>query len=950
MRNLKRVLSLALASVMLLGMMVIGAGAADKTAADLTDIDKVTNKDAVNLMVDLGIIEGKPDGSFAPTEGVDHATMAKLITYILMGDVEQTAFEGTATDLKDIDTSWAEGYIKYCYSNGIITGDGQGHFFPTQGVTVVQAAKMLLVALGYDAEAQEYQGNPNWSTNIMKDAQKAGLTNDLGLKATDTLTRDNAAQMIFNALFANTVTNTYGYDLNGNKYVSGSTANKTTLGEETYNLQKVTGIVTGISANGKAIVDNVATDLVAAPDQVGVQVIYYKNSKTGDLISSTLSTGKSSILGTSTDGTALADLSNPDKAAYRASKDTKVDYYYNGSKSNENSVSTAAAKAGVIIDLIDNDNNGKYDVVRATEKTVATVGEKGVTISKATSASKVDSVTIDGVVEITNVAVDRVKGYADLAANDVILYVKVGNTYYIEKAAAVTGTITGTKKVSATVTGYLLGGDTYTASGLVSNPFADFNNKFNTGLTLYLDDNGSVVKVVFDTEADSNDYAVVLETAWVTTQGVGAKGYGEALLLMTDGTTQVVRVSKVGNAPAEAGTPSDGKTPIKNVNVGQFYTYKTDANGNYVLGTNAKYSNVQIDKKTITPGKAQFAADVDAVGNNATVFLVATKGADGRTTYATYTGIANVPGTTSSKTNSGYALVNATTKVASFVYISDGENTTMSTTQSTVYFLNKDNYTYTPESASGKGDDYYTYDAIVDGKVGTVKVASGAQSSIANGLMAVSYDKSTGYVAAASASVSNKISGNSNGKASQGTIKVGDSFYTYTDNCEVYLINAATKAVNVTTMDSVTANATANIVGVVKGSSGASATTLKALYIEYTPASGGTSGETATGFDVQNIKFTPGASKVTFTANVKANNPSASGEVATAVTAYMLAPNGEWVKMNTVNDTDNMASGTATISTDVAGVKGTTYKFEVTVTFANETTTITSDAVMIVAD
>uniref|UniRef100_UPI0025EFAD38 S-layer homology domain-containing protein n=1 Tax=uncultured Pseudoflavonifractor sp. TaxID=1221379 RepID=UPI0025EFAD38 len=80
MRNLKRVLSLALASVMLLGMMVISAGAADKTAADLTDIDKVTNKDAVNLMVDLGIIEGKPDGSFAPAEGVDRATMAKLIT------------------------------------------------------------------------------------------------------------------------------------------------------------------------------------------------------------------------------------------------------------------------------------------------------------------------------------------------------------------------------------------------------------------------------------------------------------------------------------------------------------------------------------------------------------------------------------------------------------------------------------------------------------------------------------------------------------------------------------------------------------------------------------------------------------------------------------------------------------------------------------------------------
>ena len=62
MRNLKRVLSLALASVMLLGMMVIGAG-----AASVNDMDKVVNKEAVALMVDLGIIEGDNTGAFNPT-------------------------------------------------------------------------------------------------------------------------------------------------------------------------------------------------------------------------------------------------------------------------------------------------------------------------------------------------------------------------------------------------------------------------------------------------------------------------------------------------------------------------------------------------------------------------------------------------------------------------------------------------------------------------------------------------------------------------------------------------------------------------------------------------------------------------------------------------------------------------------------------------------------------
>ncbi|KAB4602724.1 S-layer homology domain-containing protein, partial [Bacteroides thetaiotaomicron] len=222
MRNLKRVLSLALASIMLLGMMVVGASAADKTYADLTDSDKITNQEAVSVLVDIGIIEGKTDGSYDPSATVDRATMAKLITMMLMGDVDQASFQGTKTDLTDIDSSWAEGYIKFCYSNGIITGDGKGHFFPTEPVTVVQAAKMLLGAVGYDATDRGYVGD-NWSVNIMRDAQSAtewsrtesadgktvsystgsvrSLTKGISVKASDSLTRDNAAQMIFNTLF-----------------------------------------------------------------------------------------------------------------------------------------------------------------------------------------------------------------------------------------------------------------------------------------------------------------------------------------------------------------------------------------------------------------------------------------------------------------------------------------------------------------------------------------------------------------------------------------------------------------------------------------------------------------------------------------------------------------------------------------------------------------------------
>ena len=82
MRNLKRALSLALAAIMLLGMMVVGASAV--SLDEFSDVEDIVNKDAVSLLTILGIINGKEDGSFFdPTGDVTRAEMAKMISVIL---------------------------------------------------------------------------------------------------------------------------------------------------------------------------------------------------------------------------------------------------------------------------------------------------------------------------------------------------------------------------------------------------------------------------------------------------------------------------------------------------------------------------------------------------------------------------------------------------------------------------------------------------------------------------------------------------------------------------------------------------------------------------------------------------------------------------------------------------------------------------------------------------
>ncbi|MCB7362923.1 S-layer homology domain-containing protein, partial [Flavonifractor plautii] len=104
----------------------------------------------VSMLVSLGIIEGKPDGSYAPTENVDRAQMAKMLSVIMNKGVDNSAlYQSVNSGLTDITSNWAKGHINYCYTTGIIAGRGNGTFDPSATVTALEAAKMLLVAVGY---------------------------------------------------------------------------------------------------------------------------------------------------------------------------------------------------------------------------------------------------------------------------------------------------------------------------------------------------------------------------------------------------------------------------------------------------------------------------------------------------------------------------------------------------------------------------------------------------------------------------------------------------------------------------------------------------------------------------------------------------------------------------------------------------------------------------------
>ncbi len=193
MKKLKRIAALTLAAAC---AATVCAGAA---FTDQNDI-KIDSK-VIDTLVEQNVIKGYEDGSFLPDKTVSRAEMAKMI-YVLRtnGGTDATTYaEKMSTAFTDVDNHWASGYIKYCQAYGIVAGKSSTVFAPDDAVTTVEAAKMLLVYSGVDAEQSGLTGT-QWKANTMKLADQDGLLKGVEADIDAPLPRQYAAQMIYNEL------------------------------------------------------------------------------------------------------------------------------------------------------------------------------------------------------------------------------------------------------------------------------------------------------------------------------------------------------------------------------------------------------------------------------------------------------------------------------------------------------------------------------------------------------------------------------------------------------------------------------------------------------------------------------------------------------------------------------------------------------------------------------
>ena len=711
MRNLKRTLSLVLAAVMLVGMMVVGASAA---SSDFVDGNEITYAEAAEVMTALGVFEGTDKGAFDPTGILTREQAAAIICRMLLGDdaenltTNSTVFSDVAAD------RWSAGYIGYCAQQNILAGTGNGTFNPEGELTGLAFAKMLLVALGYDPAIEQYVGN-DWAVNVAADAVDAGIAVS-GVIMADAMTREQAAQMAYQTLEADMVRyasrGTTIQQPDGSTIIVGNTA-----------AEPVSKTDSDYAGDSNDDTQQFCERYFADLKKVNGEDDFARPASQWKLKNDIIGTYPAEADGTFTTAVDKGDLYDVlGRTVYNditASKPTDFSVYVDGDPvsspdvvdyfvNNETDDAKGTAKGVLTQVFVDDDNN----VILSQIHTYVAQVDGG--YDEENEELELDDLGLDTFPAVnTTLSADDFENLSAFEDGDYVLITAVGDEVKTIQAAEV---------VSGTVTSYT-SNKNVTLDGTKYEYSQGYSSTYNLkdDYDLVLDTYGYVIYA--DGVEASDDYVFITDIAKI---GGVNKSY-EAKAYFVDGTTAVIEVS---NSDDLIGWTSDSE---KNA----WYTYDEQNDGTYELGETAQAQKDFTTGTIIDTGDSRINLDKSVRLNNDTVFVV--RRGD---TVNVYSGIKNVPEITANGTVEVRAILDDN-GYADYLFINgkSGElGISGSTAGDRIYILDTDY----ESSQDADDNDYYVYDAIVNGEIGTVELNS--TTGIEKGLYgSVTYD-ADGYI------------------------------------------------------------------------------------------------------------------------------------------------------------------------------------------------------------
>ena len=668
---MKKFLSLVLALVMTMSLVTVSAGAKD--FGDSADLSGEAYEEAVNVMSEMGIIDGYSDGDFRPQGTLTRGAAAKIIACMMLGKTTAEALGTSAAPFKDVPAgSTFAGYIAYCVESGLIDGYADGTFRPQNTLTGFAFLKMLLTALGYDSAIEGYTGT-NWTVNVAGRATQVGLTDgNEDFVGTRAATREEACLYAVNALKATLVE----YESKGtNVTVNGATV-AIGASKPTYITSSIAGAATSIddtrdNQNGDYTVEfaeRYQPDLELTPDtdafgrpshtwswdnkDIGTYIDYdllvaeYTTKVTGEDLYDEL--GRTALKEYDTyvyiDG--VADKTTLDKSA------SPKAYFDDGYLNKNNKTTVGGTGNGVLTQVfVDGDDeeiviavintylaqaNGDYNEKQdRVSYTVYGIDNKGTGSDPIYVKEQTTSLTLATADAETITVYGEDHDIADVEEDEFALVTVADGTIQTiaDPEILSDSTLTAFSKGKYVVTG----GETYDYADTVEyNPevlddYTGVNGATNLkelSYNVYLDQYGYMIGIDLVEEADNYIFLTGIDTGYSNLANKTADAAG----ILLDGSFNEIQVNMSKSKQAD-GTAFKPGALINTwctytVNKDGVYTLTEVGNGsaaNYKIAQNADidYRDKDIDKKHVSLAANPADSKNYVYGNDATVYLTA---------------------------------------------------------------------------------------------------------------------------------------------------------------------------------------------------------------------------------------------------------------------------------------------------------------------------------------
>ncbi len=206
------------------------------------EINPDENLDYMKLLNTLGILEGDENGELKPYKTVTRAEFTAIVLRLagISDEYFMNIVPGTKNFVDVATDSWYYGAVKTACDMGLVSGYEDGTFRPDKTVTLNEALKLVVCAVGYGGIAEEQGSYPIGYITVAKNLK---ISKGVSADEEDRTLRKTVGKILYNALFTNTLSRSLdSKNGSGGFYDTGET-----VAEKHFGVERKKGIIEGIN-------------------------------------------------------------------------------------------------------------------------------------------------------------------------------------------------------------------------------------------------------------------------------------------------------------------------------------------------------------------------------------------------------------------------------------------------------------------------------------------------------------------------------------------------------------------------------------------------------------------------------------------------------------------------------------------------------------------------------